>query len=81
MRGVSGNLVAQALAGNNGNLIAQALVGLEVQSELGVVPLNQDLGGLLDGLGANATHLDGFSVLEIEKGWGVCRCCATNRNV
>jgi hypothetical protein len=71
VRGVSGNLVAQALAGNNGDLIAQALVGLEVESELGVVPLNQDLGGLLDGLGAYATHLDGFSCLEIEKGWVV----------
>lgn len=38
------------------------LVGLEVESELGVVTLNDDLGGLLDGLGANATH---FGCLEV----------------
>lgn len=53
------HLVAQALGGNDGNLIADSLVGLEVQSQLGVVPLNDDLGGLLDSLGANATHFDG----------------------
>lgn len=52
-------LVAEALGGNDGNLIADPLVGLEVQGELGVVPLNDDLGGLLDGLGTNATHFDG----------------------
>ena len=49
-------LVAQALAGDNGDLIADLLVDLEVQSELGVVALNNDLGGPLDGLRANATH-------------------------
>ena len=49
-------LVAQTLASNDGNLIADALVGLEVEGELGVVSLNDDLGGLLDGLGTNATH-------------------------
>lgn len=54
------HLVAKALGSNDGNLIANALVGLEVQGELGVVPLNDDLGGLLNGLGANATHLDGW---------------------
>lgn len=32
------------------------LVGLEVEGELRIVPLNDDLGGLLDSLGANATH-------------------------
>jgi len=54
--GVAGNLVAQALRGNDGDLIADALVGLEVEGQLGVVPLNDDLGGLLDCLCANATH-------------------------
>lgn len=34
------------------------LVGLEVEGELGVVPLNDDLGGLLNGFRANATHVD-----------------------
>lgn len=52
-------LVAETLGSNNGNLVADALVGLEIESELGVVPLNDDLGGLLDGLGANATHFGG----------------------
>lgn len=53
------HLVAQALGGNDGNLITDPLVGLEVQSQLGVVPLNDDLGGLLDSLGTNATHFGG----------------------
>ena len=43
-------LVPQSLAGNDGDLIAESLVGLEVQSELWVVSLNDDLCGLLDGL-------------------------------
>jgi hypothetical protein len=38
------------------HLIANPLVGLEVERQLGVVSLNNDLGGLLDGLCANATH-------------------------
>lgn len=50
VRGVTGNLVAETLGGNDGDLIAKTLVGLEVQGELGVVTLNDDLGGLLDGL-------------------------------
>lgn len=54
--GVSGNLVPQPLGRNDGNLIADPLVGLKVQRELGVVALNDDLGGLLDGLGSDATH-------------------------
>jgi hypothetical protein len=71
LQGMVGNqkgrthLVAQALRGDDGDLIAQPLVGLEVERQLGVVPLNDDLGGLLDGLGANATHLDGLLVLAV----------------
>lgn len=60
MSRIKAYLVAEALGGDDGNLIADALVGLEVQGELGVVPLNDDLGGLLDSLGANATHFGGF---------------------
>lgn len=56
-------LVAQALGGNDGDLIADALVGLEVEGELGVVTLNDDLGGLLDSLGANATHVGGIGLI------------------
>lgn len=56
MRGISGNLVAQTLGGDDGNLVADPLVGLEVERELGVVTLDDDLGGLLHGLGADATH-------------------------
>lgn len=67
-------LVAEALGGNNGDLIADALVGLEVQGELGVVPLNDDLGGLLDSLGTNATHFDGvvglWLISSVRKGGG-----------
>ena len=53
-------LVPQPLACNNGNLIANALVGLKVEGELWVVSLNDDLGGLLDSLGTNATHDSGI---------------------
>ena len=56
-------LVAQALAGNDGHLIAKLLVDLEVKGELGVVTLNDDLGGPLDGLCANATHFGGVWLL------------------
>lgn len=44
------NLVAQTLRGNDGDFIAYSLVGLEVEGEFGVVPLDDDFGGLLDGL-------------------------------
>jgi hypothetical protein len=73
VRCVSGNLVPEALRRDDGNLetvnagpvalllrahlIANPLVGLEVERQLGVVPLNDDLGGLLDGLSSNATHV------------------------
>jgi hypothetical protein len=71
--GVAGNLVAEALGGDDGNLIADALVGLEVEGELGVVSLNDDLGGLLDGLGADATHFGGIWRLLVRgrSGWRI----------
>lgn len=50
-------LVPQPLAGDDGHLITQLLVDLEVERQLGVVAFNDDLGGPLDGLGANATHV------------------------
>lgn len=62
------HLVAQALAGNHSDLITDALVGLEVKGELWVVTLNDDLGGLLHGLGADATHFGGCG----EGSEGVC---------
>ena len=49
-------LVAKTLGSNDGNLIANSLVGLEVEGQLGVVSLDDDLGGLLNGLGANTAH-------------------------
>lgn len=61
----SSNLVAKALGSDDGDLIADALVGLEVEGELGVVPLNDDLGGLLDGLGTDATHFGGIGLLDV----------------
>lgn len=56
---VTTHLVPQTLGGNDGNLIADTLVGLKVLGELGVVTLDDDLGGLLDGLGADTTHCCG----------------------
>jgi len=68
MCSVTGNLVAETLRRNDGDLIADSLVGLEVESELWVVSLNDDLGGLLNGLGTNATHDCGLSdVLRLEE--------------
>ena len=60
-------LVPQPLAGNDGNLIADALVGLEVEGEFGVVALDDDLGGLLDGLRAHATHVCGVVVMKSQE--------------
>lgn len=57
-------LVAEALGGNDGDLIADSLVGLEIEGQLGVVTLNDDLGGLLHGLSTNATHVGGLVVVE-----------------
>lgn len=64
-------LVAETLGSNDSDLIADALVGLEVEGELGVVALNDDLGGPLNGLSTDATHvggcwLDGCSVTRIK---------------
>ena len=56
------HLVPQSLGCNDGNLIADALVGLKVLSELRVVALDDDLGGLLDGLSTDTTHVGGLCV-------------------
>jgi hypothetical protein len=48
--GVTSDLVAKTLGGDDSDLIADTLVGLEVEGELGVVTLNDDLGGSLNGL-------------------------------
>ena len=55
---VSGNLVAEALRGDDSNLIADTLVDLEVNGEAGVILLHHDAGGPLGRLGANATCAD-----------------------
>lgn len=51
------HLVSQSLRSDDCNFVAYSLVGLEVESELGVVSLDDDLGGLLDGLGSDTTHV------------------------
>lgn len=55
MGGVASNLVAEALGRDQGDLTADLLVGGEVQSQLGVVLLDDDTGGLLDGLVSDTT--------------------------
>jgi hypothetical protein len=52
------HLVPQSLACDHSNFIANSLVGLEVEGEFWVVSLDDDLGGLLDSLRSNATHID-----------------------
>lgn len=59
---VESYLVAETLGSNDGNLIADSLVGLEIEGQLWVVSLDDDLGGLLNGLGTNATHDCGIVV-------------------
>jgi hypothetical protein len=61
MGGVTGDLVAKTLRGNDGDFIADALVGLEVECELGVVALDDDFGGLLNGL---ATSIRSVKIVE-----------------
>lgn len=56
MGGVTGDLVTETLGSNDGDLITDSLVGLEIESQLWVVSLDNDLGGLLNCLGTNATH-------------------------
>lgn len=53
--GVTSNLVSESLGLDLGDLRSQSLVGLEVQGQLGVVSLDQNLGGSLDGFSSNAT--------------------------
>ena len=50
MRYVSSNLVAQSLRRNDRYFIDDSLVDLEVETEAGVVSLDEDLRGLLHGL-------------------------------
>lgn len=49
------NLVSQGFCWNNRDFFDDALVGVEIQSQASVVFLNNDLRGLLDGLGSDAT--------------------------
>jgi hypothetical protein len=52
---VSGNLVAQALGGDDSDLVAKLLVHVEIVSELAIPLLDDRASGFLDCLGANAT--------------------------
>ena len=49
-------LVTERLGGDEGNLLNDPLVGVEVESELGVVLLDDDTSSLLDGFGSDTTH-------------------------
>ena len=52
--GVAGNLVAEALGGDDGHLAANLLVGLEVQRQARVILLDEDAGCSLHGFRADA---------------------------
>jgi hypothetical protein len=56
VRGEPGDLVPQTLRLNDGNLLRNALVGVKVERKTVVILLDDDPGGLLDGLGTNATY-------------------------
>jgi len=64
MSNKSGDLIPQWLGGDKGHFFDDPLVGVEVQRQLGVVLLDDDPGGLLDGLGSNSAH-DFCSSLKI----------------
>lgn len=51
----SGNLVSESLGRDNSDLTADLLVDVEVESQLGVVPLNDKTCGFLDSLCSYAT--------------------------
>lgn len=55
MGSVTCDLVSQSLGLDSSDLITESLVGLEIQSKLWIVTLNQGLGGTLDGLSSNST--------------------------
>jgi hypothetical protein len=76
LRGRQGrsHLVAETLGSNDGNLIADSLVGLEIEGQLGVVSLNDDLGGLLDSLGTDATHDCGWGLVVMLVVVGIWSC-------
>lgn len=57
MGGESGDLVAEALRRDDGDLLQDLLVGVEIQSHLRVVALDDLPGRLFDGFCADATHL------------------------
>lgn len=48
------NFVPQRLAGDDGDLLTHPLVGVEVTAQTGVVLLDDDPGGLFDGLGPDS---------------------------
>lgn len=50
-------LIPEPFRSDNCYFITNTLVGLEVQSELWVVPLNHNLGGFLDGLSRKKNKL------------------------
>ena len=63
--GEAGNLVPQALRGDNGDLIDDLLVRVEVHRvETGVVLLDENASGALGGLGTNATLLGVSFILK-----------------
>ncbi len=50
----TGDSVSHSLGGNDSHLLSHTLVGVEVEGEARVVLLDDDTGGLLDGLGADS---------------------------
>lgn len=72
------NLVAKTLGSNDGDLITDSLIGLEIEGQLWVVTLNDDLGGLLDSLSANATHFCGICRFGLSRNWLGMRCRERN---
>jgi hypothetical protein len=55
--GEPSNLVTHTLGGGDGDLIDDTLVGVEIESETGVVLLDDGTCGFLDGLGADSLLL------------------------
>lgn len=70
MGGEAGNLVPQTLGREDGDLLQHLLVGVEVQGHARVVLLDHLPGGLLHGLGADATHGCGCCSLLFSGGGG-----------
>ena len=72
MGGKSGNLVAHAFRGSDGNFVNETFVGVKVESETGVILLDDGPCGLFDGFGSYSLLY--ISRIKEKNSVGAVRC-------